>query len=133
MRKPEEIRKEIEALNKELAEAKTHEAKRDAAVHILENLGWTHSGHKGWQKPSPKCSDYKAPLKAGDLATWEDGSIGSTVYIRSVGDKVAQVSHVRSITGRGADVSNNSFAVEKGKLTVRPREYFIGRPREYFI
>ncbi|WOZ56267.1 hypothetical protein vBKpnPMUC100_017 [Klebsiella phage vB_KpnP_MUC100] len=127
MRKPEEIRKEIEALNKELAEAKTYEAKRDAAVHILENLGWTHSDHKGWQKPAPKWSDYKAPLKAGDLATWEDGAIGGTVYIRSVGDKFAQVSHVRGISGLGADVLNGSFAIEKSKLTVRPREYFIGR------
>lgn len=127
MRKPEEIRKEIEALNKELAEAKTYEAKRDAAVHILENLGWTHSGHKGWQKPAPKWSDYKAPLKAGDLATWEDGSIGGNIYIRSVGDKYAQVSHVRGISSLGADVVNGSFAVEKSKLTVRPREYFIGR------
>ncbi|QOV06553.1 hypothetical protein CEDELDFK_00110 [Klebsiella phage 066025] len=127
MRKPEEIRKEIEALNKELAEAKTYEAKRDAAVHILENLGWTHSGHKGWQKPAPKWSDYKAPLKAGDLATWEDGPIGGTVYIRSVGDKYAQVSHVRGISRIGADVVNGSFAIEKSKLTVRPREYFIGR------
>lgn len=127
MRKPEEIRKEIDALNKELAAAKTYEAKRDAAVHILENLGWTYSGHKGWQKPAPKWSDYKAPLKAGDLATWEDGSIGGTVYIRSVGDKYAQVSHVRGISSLGADVVNGSFAVEKSKLTVRPREYFIGR------
>lgn len=127
MRKPEEIRKEIEALNKELAEAKTYEAKRDAAVHILENLGWTHSDHKGWQKPSPKWSDYKAPLKAGDLATWQDGAIGGTVYIRSVGDKFAQVSHVRGISRLGADVLNGSFAIEKSKLTVRPREYFIGR------
>lgn len=127
MRKPEEIRKEIEALNKELAEAKTYEAKRDAAVHILENLGWTHSGHKGWQKPAPKWSDYKAPLKAGDLATWEEGGIGGTVYIRSVGDKYAQVSHVRGISSIGADVVNGSFTVEKSKLTVRPREYFIGR------
>ncbi len=127
MRKPEEIRKEIEALNKELAEAKTYEAKRDAAVHILENLGWTHSGHKGWQKPAPKWSDYKAPLKAGDLATWEDGAIGGTVYIRSVGDKFAQVSHVRGVSRLGADVVTGSFAIEKSKLTVRPREYFIGR------
>lgn len=125
MRKPEEIRKEIEALNKELAEAKTYEAKRDAAVHILENLGWTHSGHKGWQKPAAKWSDFKAPLKAGELATWEDGAIGCTVYIRSVGDKYAQVSHVRGISSLGADVVNGSFAVEKSKLTVRPREYFI--------
>lgn len=125
MRKPEEIRKEIEALNKELAEAKTYEAKRDAAVHILENLGWTHSGHKGWQKPTPKCSDYKAPLKAGELATWDDKVLGGIVYIRSVGDKFAQVSHVRGVSRLGADVLNNSFAVEKSKLTVRPREYFI--------
>ncbi|AZS06427.1 hypothetical protein Henu1_22 [Klebsiella phage Henu1] len=127
MRKPEEIRKEIEALNKELAEAKTYEAKRDAAVHILENLGWTHSGHKGWQKPAPKWSDYKAPLKAGELATWEDGAIGGTVYIRSVGDKFAQVSHVRGVSRLGVDVLTGSFAIEKSKLTVRPREYFIGR------
>ncbi|APZ82828.1 hypothetical protein HOR50_gp18 [Klebsiella phage K5-4] len=125
MRKPEEIRKEIEALNKELAEAKTYEAKRDAAVHILENLGWTHSGHKGWQKPAPKRSGYKAPLKAGELATWDDKVLGGIVYIRSVGDKFAQVSHVRGVSRLGADVLNNSFAVEKSKLTVRPREYFI--------
>lgn len=128
MRKPEEIRKEIDALNKELAAAKTYEAKREAAVHILENLGWTHSGLKGWQKPkvSIGISDYKAPLKAGDLATWEDGPIGGTVYIRSVGDKYAQVSHVRGISRIGADVVNGSFTIEKSKLTVRPREYFIG-------
>lgn len=125
MRKPEEIRKEIEALNKELAEVKTYEAKRDAAAHILENLGWTHSGHKGWQKPAPKRSDYKAPLKAGELATWDDKVLGGIVYVRSVGDKFAQVSHVRGVSRLGADVLTNSFAVEKSKLTVRPREYFI--------
>lgn len=130
MRKPEEIRKEIDKLNKELEASKIYEAKRDAAVHILENLGWTHSGLKGWQKPksSLKINDYKAPLKAGELATWKDGSLVSgTVYIRSVGDKYCQVSHVRGISQLGADVANSSFAVEKSKLTVRPREYFIGR------
>jgi hypothetical protein len=127
MRKPEEIRADIEKLTKELAEAKTYEAKRDAAVHILENLGWTYSGHKGWQKPAPKRSDYKAPLKAGELATWDDKVLGGIVYIRSVGDKFAQVSHVRGVSRLGADVLTNSFAVEKSKLTVRPREYFIGR------
>lgn len=127
MRKPEEIRKEIEALNKELAEAKTYEAKRDAAVHILDNLGWTYSGHKGWQKPAPKWSDYKAPLKAGELATWEDDSLGGTVYIRSVGNKFSQVSHVRGVSRLGVDVLTGSFAIENSKLTVRPREYFIRR------
>lgn len=127
MRKPEEIRKEIEALSKELAEAKTYEAKRDAAVHILENLGWTHSGHKGWQKPAPKCSDYKAPLKAGELATWEDKTLGGIVYIRAVGETRSVVSHVRNVGRLGVDVHNSRFTVENETLTIRPREYFIGR------
>lgn len=127
MRKPEEIRADIEKLTKELEAAKIHEAKQSAAVHILYNLGWKHDNLKGWQKPAPKCSDYKAPLKAGELATWEDGAVRGTVYIRSVGDKFAQVSHVRGISRLGADVSTGSFAIEKSKLTVRPREYFIGR------
>lgn len=127
MRKPEEIRADIEKLTKELEAAKIHEAKQSAAVHILYNLGWKHDNLKGWQKPAPKCSDYKAPLKAGELATWGDKVLGGIVYIRSVGDKFAQVSHVRGISRLGADVANGSFAVEKSKLTVRPREYFIGR------
>lgn len=127
MRKPEEIRADIEKLTKELVEAKTYEAQRDSAVHILENLGWTYSGHKGWQKPAPKWSDYKAPLKAGELATWEDGHIGGTVYIRSVGNKFSQVSHVRGVSRLGVDVITGSFAIENSKLTIRPREYFLGR------
>lgn len=72
MRKPEEIRAEIDKLTKELEAVKIHEAKRDAAVHILTNLGWTHSPLKGWQKPEPK-RDYKefdkdtmSPYKSGD-------------------------------------------------------------------
>lgn len=127
MRKPEEIRADIEKLTKELEAAKIHEAKQSAAVHILYNLGWTHDPRKGWQKPAPKCSDYKAPLRAGELATWEDGAIGGTVYIRSVGNKFSQVSHVRGVSRLGADVLTGSFAIENSKLTIRPREYFIGR------
>lgn len=127
MRKPEEIRADIEKLTKELEAAKIHEAKQSAAVHILYNLGWKHDNLKGWQKPAPKCSDYKAPLKAGELATWEDGALGGTVYIRSVGNKSSQVSHVRGVSRLGADVLTGSFAIENSKLTIRPREYFIGR------
>lgn len=127
MRKPEEIRADIEKLTKELEAAKIHEAKQSAAVHILYNLGWKHDNLKGWQKPAPKCSDYKAPLKAGELATWEDGALGGTVYIRSVGNKFSQVSHVRGVSRLGVDVLTGSFAIENSKLTIRPREYFIGR------
>lgn len=127
MRKPEEIRADIEKLTKELEAVKIHESRQVAAVNILYNLGWTHDPHKGWQKPATKFSDFKAPLKAGELATWDDKVRGGTVYIRSVGDKYAQVSHVYGVSTLGADVMNSSFAVEKSKLTVRPREYFIGR------
>lgn len=127
MRKPEEIRADIEKLTKELANAIDAEAKREAAVHILENLGWTHSGHKGWQRPAPKSSDYKAPLKAGELATWEDKTLGGTVYIRAVGETRSVVSHVRNVGRLGVDVHNSRFTVENDTLTIRPREYFIGR------
>lgn len=127
MRKPEEIRADIEKLTKELEAAKIHEAKQSAAVHILYNLGWKHDNIKGWQKPAPNRSDYKAPLKAGELATWEDGALGGTVYIRSVGNKFSQVSHVRGVSRLGVDVLTGSFAIENSKLTIRPREYFIGR------
>lgn len=127
MRKPEEIRADIEKLTKELEAVKIHESRQVSAVNILYNLGWTHDPHKGWQKPSPKCSDYKAPLKAGELATWDDDNIGGAVYIRSVGFKYSQVSHVRGLSRLGVDVLTDSFAIENSKLTVRPREYFIGR------
>ncbi|MCP6042057.1 hypothetical protein NL354_24545 [Klebsiella pneumoniae] len=127
MRKPEEIRADIEKLNKELEAVKVHESRQVAAVNILYNLGWTHDPHKGWQKPAPKWSDYKAPLKAGELATWDDRVLGGIVYIRSVGFKYSQVSHVRGLSRLGVDVHNSRFTVENDKLTVRPREYFIGR------
>lgn len=127
MRKPEEIRADIEKLTKELEAVKIHESRQVAAVNILYNLGWTHDPRKGWQKPAPKRSDYKAPLKAGELATWEDGHIGGTVYIRSVGNKFSQVSHVRGVSHLGVDVLTGSFTIENSKLTIRPREYFIGR------
>lgn len=70
MRKPEEIRADIEKLTKELAEVKTYEAKREAAIHILENLGWTYSGHKGWQKPAPK------RLAQHPTEGWRAGNVG---------------------------------------------------------
>ncbi|QOV07499.1 hypothetical protein GNCNCNPB_00220 [Klebsiella phage 066056] len=127
MRKPEEIRADIEKLTKELEAVKIHESRQVAAVNILYNLGWTHDPHKGWQKPAPKWSDYKAPLKAGELATWEDKTLGGTVYIRAVGETRSVASHVRNVGRLGVDVHNSRFTVENDTLTIRPREYFIGR------
>ncbi|AWN07107.1 hypothetical protein [Klebsiella phage KP32_isolate 194] len=73
MRKQSEIRADIEKLTKELEAVKVHEAKLNAAVHILTNLGWTHSPLKGWQKPEPKrdCKEFDkdtmSPYKPGDF------------------------------------------------------------------
>ena len=73
MRKPEEIRADIEKLTKELEAAKIHEAKQSAAVHILYNLGWKHDNLKGWQRPEPKRDwkefdkDSMSPYKPGDF------------------------------------------------------------------
>lgn len=125
MRKQSEIRADIEKLTKELEAVKIHESRQVAAVNILYNLGWTHDPHKGWQKPAPKRSGYKAPLKAGELATWKDGHLGGTVYIRSVGDKFSRVSHVRGISRMGVDVLTGSFDIENSKLTMSSREDFI--------
>lgn len=127
------IQADISKLQAELEDAKVHVAKRDAAVHILENLGWKHSAKYGWKKPLPKpevkAREYKAPVVAGAFAKWDHRVLGGNVYVRSVNASsgTAQVSWVRGVATAGAMIENTSFAVRIDELTVKPREYFIGR------
>lgn len=72
MRTVAQIQQDISKLQAELEDVKVHEYKRNSAVSILENLGWTHSRKGGWKKPEPK-RDYKefdkdtmSPYKCGD-------------------------------------------------------------------
>uniref|UniRef100_A0AAU8EFR0 Uncharacterized protein n=1 Tax=Klebsiella phage vB_Kpn16-P3 TaxID=3230847 RepID=A0AAU8EFR0_9VIRU len=127
------IQADIAKLQAELEDAKVYCAKRDAAVHILENLGWTHSARYGWKKPIPKpevkASEYKAKVVSGELATYDDKVLGGDVYVRAVNYSSgnAQVSWARNIGTADAMIEETSFAVRIGELTVKPREYFIGR------
>lgn len=125
------IQADIAKLQAELEDAKVYGAKRDAAVHILENLGWTHSARYGWKKPIPKpevkAREYKAPVVAGAFATYDNKVLGGNVYVRSVGEKTASASWIRGFAPSGALIENATFDVLVSELTVKPREYFIGR------
>lgn len=126
MRKPEEIRADIEKLTKELEAVKIHEAKQSAAVHILYNLGWTHSPLKGWQKPEPK-RDYKefdkdtmTHVKAGDYVRVVDSDVYG--YVRRVNGVNAFVSRVISVSNRGANVVEGATMLSTASLKVVPHE-----------
>ena len=72
MRTVAQIQQDISKLQAELEDVKVHEHKRNSAVSILENLGWTHSAKSGWKKPEPKRDwkefdkDTMSPYKSGD-------------------------------------------------------------------
>lgn len=122
MRKPEEIRADIEKLTKELEVVKIHEAKQSAAVHILYNLGWKHDPRKGWQKPEPKRDwkefdkDTMTHVKAGDYVKL-GGAFGYG-YVRSVSGRSAKVSRVIGVTHRGARVLEHAVTVSVLTLKV---------------
>lgn len=127
------IQSDITKLQAELEDAKVYVAKRDAAVHILENLGWTHSARYGWKKPvakpEVKAREYKAPVVVGAFAKWDHKILGGNVYVRSINytSRRASVSWVRGVTTAGAMIEESRFYVDIQELTVKPREYFIGR------
>lgn len=72
MRTVAQIQQDISKLQAELEDVRVHEHKRNSAVSILENLGWTHSAKSGWKKPEPKRDwkefdkDTMSPYKRGD-------------------------------------------------------------------
>lgn len=127
------IQAEIAKLEAELEDVKYHEAKTRSAVHILKNLGWTWTRQTGWKKlltkPEVKAREYKAPVVAGAFAKWDHRVLGGNVYVRSVNASsgTAQVSWLRGVAAASAMIENASFAVRIDELTVKPREYFIGR------
>lgn len=127
MRPSKEIQAEIDKLNEELKASSQHELKVSSAVHVLENLGWTHNG-RTWVKPkvAVKSRDYQAPVSAGGLASWDGGAVGGYVYVRSVSGQWAGVSHLKSVGIAGFSAHNAVFTVPVSQLTMRPKEYFLG-------
>lgn len=128
MRPSKEIQSEIDKLNEELKASSQHELKVSSAVHVLENLGWTHNG-RTWVKPKAtvKLRDYQAPVSAGGLASWDGGAVGGHVYVRSVTGQWATVSHLQSVGIAGFNAHSSMFTVPVSQLTMRPKEYFLGR------
>lgn len=71
MRKPEEIRADIEKLTKELEAVKIHESRQVAAVNILYNLGWTHDPPQGLAETCAKMERLQGPTEG-----WRAGNVG---------------------------------------------------------
>lgn len=128
MRKSTEIQAEIKKLNAELKASVQHELKVSSAVHVLENLGWTHNGSV-WVRPAKKAGiskDYQALVLAGGLASWDGGAVGGHVYVREVNGEFATVSHLKSVSHLGFHAHHSRFNVHVSQLTMRPKEYFLG-------
>lgn len=131
MRDIKVIEADIAKLQAELADAKDHQSMRDAAVHILKNLGWTYN--RGWKKPSIKANIFDSKsmthIKAGDwvhvktsLAT---GPRQGFAYVRSVRGSYVTVSFVAGVNFVGANVENNKHTVMARECKVVSHEQVV--------
>ena len=134
MRDIKVIEAEIAKLQAEATDVRMDISKKNAAVSILGNIGWTWSAKEGWKKPTPKpdvkLKDFKATVKAGDFATHDHFMIGCSVYVHSVNYSTGQavVSWLRNVTAScKALVEQAKFEVKISELTVRPKDWSIGR------
>lgn len=113
MRDIKVIEADIAKLQAELADAKDHQSMRDAAVHILKNLGWTYD--RGWKKPTTVHKVFNqntmTHVKAGDWVMYDSGLVGGYGYVRSVADNRVRISPVERVNSRGAIVSERQTTV----------------------
>lgn len=120
MRDIKVIEADIAKLQAELADAKDHQSMRDAAVHILKNLGWTYN--RGWKKPTAKANIFDPKsmthIKAGDWVKYDAGFMGGYGYVRRVRGTYADISMVRRVTPLGASVDDRSIMVQCSQLKV---------------
>lgn len=123
MRDIKVIEADIAKLQAELADAKDHQSMRDAAVHILKNLGWTYN--RGWKKPSVRANIFDANtmthIKAGDWVK-HSGFMGGYAYVRRVRGTYVDISMVRFVTPRGASVDDRTIMVHCSQLKVISHE-----------
>lgn len=129
MRDIKVIEAEISKLQAELADVKDYESMRNAAVHILKNLGWTHTRGKGWQKPRPeyKVFDSKTMdcLKVNDLVEHHD--FDGVYIVRSLHGDCALVSKVTRVWATGCSASNTIQPMGRRYLKVLNRNSLIGK------
>lgn len=135
MRDIKVIEADIAKLQAELADVKNYEAMRTSAVHILRNLGWTHTPGTGWKRPAPKmdCKEFDSKsmthIKAGDwvhvktsLAT---GPRQGFAYVRSVRGSYVTISFVTGVNFVGANVENNKHTVMARECKVVSHEQVV--------
>lgn len=124
MRTVAQIQQNISKLQAELEDVRVHEHKRNSAVSILENLGWTHSAKSGWKKPDPKRDwkefdkDIMSHVKVGDWVRVDTGFIGFIGIVRKVQGSVASVSKVLHATPREARAETTAPWIATKHLTV---------------
>ncbi|QHJ81892.1 MAG: hypothetical protein [Bacteriophage sp.] len=119
MRTVNQIQADISKLQAELQDVKTIEAKRDSAVHILQNLGWSWTGYN-WKKPANipadvlKVRDYDAefdhPIKAGDHVLHTSGDyyyVAAVSGHKITGRKVTKVVYHGRMGGTIVDTMRN--------------------------
>lgn len=88
MRSEFTIKQEISKLQAELADVQNYEHMVTSGLHILNNLGWTHTAKDGWKKPKdlPKARSYNPefdhPIKAGDYI--RHSSAGNHFYVTAI-------------------------------------------------
>lgn len=124
--------KNLKTLNAEFDEVNKHEAKRNSAVSVLENLGWRHNGNKWVSPPQSKPMNhkvYKAAVVPGVFATWDNQLLGGHVCVNDVDfvKGMANVSRIKSVTMCSANIGRETFNVPFEELTVKPRTWFIGK------
>lgn len=137
MRDIKVIEADIAKLQAELADAQDHKSMRDAAVHILKNLGWAYN--RGWKRPAPKmaCKEFNPKsmthIKAGDwvhvktsLAT---GPRQGFAYVRSVRDSYVTISFVAGVNFMGANVENNKHTIMARECKVVSHEQVVAAYR----
>lgn len=132
MRDPKVIQAEIAKLEAELEDVKYHEAKTRSAVRILKNLGWTWTRQTGWKKPEVYKLSHKVfdkdtmtHIKAGDWVKIDKGVGGGYAYVRSAGNRYAQVSYIINATPRGAIVADRLHTTPTSLLTVVSYEEIV--------
>lgn len=120
MRDIKVIEADIAKLQAELQDAKDHQSMRDAAVHILKNLGWTYN--RGWQKPKDIHKVFNkgtmTHIKAGDWVKYDTAIVGGYAYVRKVTGVYAIISMVRMVTPLGASVDERTCTVPVSTLKV---------------
>lgn len=116
------IEAEISKLQAELEDAKADVSKKIAAVHILQNLGWSWTRGAGWKRPEPKVRffDARTPshIKAGDYCLLDSTLPLSFVYVRKISGETAVVSRVLGCIGPHINVQMKTMEVDLARLVV---------------